>query len=89
MSRADKIKLTLSVTLVTIGVLAAGLPKQWIEEAFGFEPDGGNGALELVIAAVPLVLGVLLAVSVVRSRRAETHGASPAGASQHPWQSDG
>jgi hypothetical protein len=75
--RVERLSLLLAAVLVVVGVLFAALPKDWIEETFGVEPDGGNGRLELAIVVVPIVLGVVLAVRVwlaVRTRRAAELG---------------
>jgi hypothetical protein len=69
MDRANRVKLAVGVALIAVGVLAAALPKDWIEETLGFEPDGGNGLVELAIAAVPIALGAALTVSVFLSQR--------------------
>jgi hypothetical protein len=69
MGRANRMKLMIAVALIAFSVLAAALPKEWIEETLGFEPDGGNGLVELAIAVVPFTVGVALAVSVLVSRR--------------------
>jgi apolipoprotein N-acyltransferase len=72
--RSERLSLVPAGVLVLAGVLFAALPKDWIEETFGVEPDAGNGLLELALVVVPIVLGVALAVRVwlaVRARRAE------------------
>lgn len=57
----------IGVILIAIGVAFAALPKQWIEDTLGFEPDGGNGMLELLMALVPVVVGLaMVAAGVVR-----------------------
>jgi hypothetical protein len=71
MGRATRMKLGIAVALIAFSVVAAALPKEWIEETLGFEPDGGNGLVELAIAVVPFTIGVFLAVSVLVSRRRE------------------
>jgi hypothetical protein len=65
--RGDRMKLAAAVLLVAFGIFAAALPKQWIEDLLGFEPDAGNGLVELAIAVVPIVIGCGLAVSVLLS----------------------
>jgi hypothetical protein len=75
--RVERLSLLLAGVLVVGGVLFAALPKDWIEETFGVEPDAGNGRLELAIVVVPIVLGVALAARVwlaVRARRAAELG---------------
>lgn len=57
--------LVLGVLLIAIGLSLALLPPEWIEEAVGFEPDGGNGLIELLLAAVPLVAGGLLVIKAI------------------------
>ena len=39
---------------------------EWIEELTGYEPDGGNGTLEV---ALPLVLLTIAAASSIAARR--------------------
>jgi apolipoprotein N-acyltransferase len=80
MTRAHAIKRALGTFLVLIGVLFAVLPKDWIEETFGIEPDAGNGLLELAFVLVPIAVGLALLVNVYlahrrRTERASTHDA--------------
>jgi hypothetical protein len=69
MKRSNKIGLTIGTALIVFGILMAALPKQWIEETLGFEPDGGNGMLELALAVVPLAIGATMVVSVFLATR--------------------
>lgn len=71
MGRTNRMRLVIAAALIAFSVVAAALPKEWIEETFGFEPDGGNGLIELAIAVVPFTTGVVLALSVLVSRRRE------------------
>ena len=52
------------------GTAAAYLPDDWVEQRFGFSPDGGNGALEFLWVAAPLTLAAVLVFSLVRDYRA-------------------
>jgi len=65
--------------LLIFGVLLAVLPKNWIEETVGIEPDAGSGTLELVIVLVAIVVGLSLIVPLafrrVRARRGPDSGA--------------
>lgn len=64
--------------LILCGVAFAAMPKDWIESTLGFEPDGGNGMIELFIAIVPIVAGLcLLAVAFLRSPRTERRTVAP------------
>ena len=63
----NKAMVILGIALIVLGVAFAALPKDWIEDTLGFEPDGGNGAVELLLAVVPIAVGVgLLAYGAVR-----------------------
>ena len=60
------------------GVVLASLPRDWIEQRFGFDPDGGSGLIELLVALVPVAIGlavaavgVRLTMQLVRRRSAE------------------
>jgi len=68
MSRSHRLLLGLAVALVLLGVALAALPKEWIEETLGFEPDQGNGLVELAIALVPILAGVTLGTVVLVRR---------------------
>jgi len=69
MNRHTRALMALGVLLIIVGVAFASLPKSWIEDALGFEPDGGNGLLELAIAIVPIVVGACLVAGPVLLRR--------------------
>jgi hypothetical protein len=63
------------VSIILAGVSAAGalllaaLPRNWIEEVTGVEPDGGNGLLELVPIVVLACTAIVLTWRVVRARQ--------------------
>jgi hypothetical protein len=61
--RSNRRPLVLAVIgglLIAAGIVVAALPKDWIEETFGVDPDAGSGFLELLIALVPVLVGALL-----------------------------
>src|SRR5262245_21544391 len=62
---SNRAKVIVGSILVGVGVLLSLLPKDWIEERFGFEPDAGNGLLELALILVPIVLGAGLLVAAL------------------------
>jgi len=64
-------KVALGAALIILGLGYAFLPTQWIEQKYGFEPDGGSGALELLIAVVPIAAGIGLLVHAWSVHRAE------------------
>jgi uncharacterized membrane protein YcjF (UPF0283 family) len=72
-TRNERMKIAAGALLVIVGLAVALLSKEWIEETFGFEPDGGNGLLELALSLVPIAIGVwlLLNVALARIRRRE------------------
>jgi hypothetical protein len=71
---SNRAKVIVGAILVGVGVLLALLPKDWIEETFGFEPDAGNGMLELALILIPIVLGVaLIAVALIRRTAEPRH----------------
>jgi hypothetical protein len=53
-----RIRFILAAILVVIGIGFACLPDTWIETWFGFDPDGGNGWIEVLLSAAPLAIGV-------------------------------
>jgi hypothetical protein len=44
------------------GIMFGFLPRTWIELRFGVDPDGGSGVFEFLVAAVPIVAGLCLAI---------------------------
>jgi len=83
--RLERLAIVLAGLLVLAGVLFAALPRDWIEETFGAEPDAGNGLVELTIVVVPVVLGAALAARVgiaMRARRAHAAGGPVPGAGE-------
>ena len=73
MRRREIVQAGIGLLLLILGVLLAALPKDWIEETVGIEPDAGSGALELMILLGAIVVGLALIVPValrrVRARR--------------------
>ena len=69
MSRAHRVKAAVGIVLILIGVGFGLLSKEWIEETFGFEPDGGNGVLELALVVIPIAIGVWLLVGLALANR--------------------
>ncbi len=63
------LRASLAVLSATVGATAAILPDGWIEQRFGFSPDGGNGLLEFLWVAAPLALAAVLALSLLRRRQ--------------------
>jgi hypothetical protein len=49
--------------------------REWIEELTGWDPDGGNGSLEIALA---LALLAISAVSVFAARRVYQRASAPA-----------
>lgn len=66
---AVRFKVVAGVVLILIGVGFALLSKEWIEETLGFEPDGGDGTLELAFVLVPIAIGIGLLVSALSALR--------------------
>jgi preprotein translocase subunit SecG len=69
MSRTQRTTTILAVALIAIGLLLGLLPKDWIEQTFGIEPDAGSGVLELGLALAPIAVGIVLLVTVLLKRR--------------------
>ena len=67
----------LGIALIILGVAFAALDKEWIEENLGFEPDGGNGALELLLAVVPIAVGIGLLAYAWLKRPAPDQATQP------------
>ena len=44
------------------GIMFWFLPRTWIELRFGVDPDGGSGLFEFLIAALPIAVGLGLAI---------------------------
>jgi hypothetical protein len=63
--------IVLGGALVVVGIVLAALPKDWLEETFGIEPDAGNGLVELLLVVVPIVIGGALIARGVMARQRE------------------
>jgi hypothetical protein len=48
------------------------LPRTWIELGLGVDPDGGNGLFEFLLAALPIAVGLGLAIHRVARYRNRT-----------------
>jgi hypothetical protein len=60
-----------ALAFILIGLVFALMPDRWIETAFGVSPDNGDDSLEMLISAIPILLGILgLADIVMRNRAA-------------------
>ena len=75
MDRRGRVSIAIGVILVVVGILVAALPKDWVEQTLGFEPDGGNGFVELLMVLAPIVVGAVLIARGVVSQRRETRRA--------------
>lgn len=65
----------LAACFAAVGIFFLLLPDTWIEMWFGFDPDGGNGWVEAVLAAAPLAAGLGLGIEVFfRYRRSIREG---------------
>jgi hypothetical protein len=53
------LELALAIVAAALSVLGAVWP-EWIEAVSGVSPDGGSGALERLVAVVPLAVAILL-----------------------------
>jgi hypothetical protein len=49
--------------------------REWFELLTGLDPDGGNGSLEIVLAAIPLAIAT---ASALLARRDYRRGSAPA-----------
>lgn len=65
-------------TAAAVLLVVTLISREWIEEVFGVDPDGGDGSLEwlvvLGLAAVTVVLGLGATVEWRRSLRASPQG---------------
>ena len=50
------------VTIATGPLVWSLLPEHWIEQRFGWNPDGGSGLLEVLITAIPMAVGAALVI---------------------------
>ena len=68
MKRA-KVEYAIAVVFLASTILTAITPS-WIEELTGFEPDGGNGALEWLIVGLFGLVALAFALSGRKHQRA-------------------
>ena len=64
-----RVSLGLAALCAAGAVLLAGWPRDWIEGAFGVEPDGGSGFFELLAIVVLAAVAAALTARVVLARR--------------------
>jgi hypothetical protein len=67
MTLSRRLRAGLAVLSASVGITAAILPDDWIEQRFGISPDGGNGFAEFLWVAAPLALAAVLALSLLRT----------------------
>jgi hypothetical protein len=79
MGSRQKVELLIAAAAIVVGILAALLPTQWIEQLFEVSPDGGSGSLELLFVVVPIAVGVMITVHALLGRRSlsSRHNESP------------
>ena len=58
MARFGLMLYMLAAISTTAAVVAVLLGPEWIESLTGLEPDGGNGILELLVIALPIIAGI-------------------------------
>jgi hypothetical protein len=72
MDKGKRGRFWLTATLGSLsGLLAIAtlVHRDWIEEVFGVDPDGGNGSLEWVLVVALLVAAILLGGAARREWR--------------------
>jgi hypothetical protein len=69
LTTGQRVSLGLAVLCAAGAVLLAGWPRDWIEGAFGVEPDGGSGFFELLAIVVLAAAAAVLTARVVWVRR--------------------
>ena len=60
MSKKSRRRVIIGCLLIVLGTTLAMLPKDWIEQTIGADPDAGSGLLEFAITVVPLAVGIAL-----------------------------
>lgn len=69
MTRAQHLETISAFVFVALGIVFGVLPRNWVELWLGFEPDGGEGLIELLLVAILMALGLGLTIRVLRQRR--------------------
>jgi hypothetical protein len=70
MTTSDRVQVAVAAVCAALALLLVALPYDWIETVVGFEPDGGNGALEALLPTALGLVAVVLVLRVARARRA-------------------
>jgi hypothetical protein len=76
MTRWKQIAILTSSVCVAAGIAFALLPRTWIELRLGADPDGGSGLIEFLLAALPLMVGLALAIRFFKPFRSRTSRAA-------------
>jgi hypothetical protein len=58
-----RLQYSIAALLMSLGIGVACLPDAWIEARFGISPDGGNDLVEILLAAVPITLGLAIGLA--------------------------
>jgi hypothetical protein len=67
MTMTKTARVAIGFGLIAFGLVFAVLPDDWIEAAFGFSPDGGDGLAEAAVAGAPIATGCVLAFDALRA----------------------
>jgi len=70
LTRSERLRLFAAAACATAAALLALLPRDWIERAFGVDPDAGSGFFEVLAIGVLALAAAVLASRVVRARYA-------------------
>ena len=69
MPRRQRIYLLAVFISIAVGAVFGLLPRNWIEQCSGLDPDGGSGLLESLISAlIAIAVGIAILVSWPRRR---------------------
>jgi hypothetical protein len=77
LTASQRLRLAAGGVCAVLAVLSTVLPPDWLEASLRFDPDGGNGFVEALVATALAVAALVLVGGVVVARRRSRAESAP------------